>query len=107
MLLCLSEFLTEPYGCDAGSDNAQYGADPHRDRRLVDRVRHPDAVDISSGAASRRSRTSRRGNTPGSTIDGWTAPALIGAHSLCRTKPAQIYKKMGNLRAVQLLLDDT
>ena len=30
-----------------------------------------------------------------------------GTHSLRRTKPAQIYKKTGNLRAVQLLLGHT
>jgi site-specific recombinase XerC len=30
-----------------------------------------------------------------------------GRHSLRRTKPAQIYQKTGNLRAVQLLLGHT
>jgi site-specific recombinase XerD len=30
--------------------------------------------------------------------------SAYGTHSLRRTKPAQIYKKTGNLRAVQLLL---
>jgi integrase len=30
-----------------------------------------------------------------------------GTHSLRRTKPAQVYKKTGNLRAVQLLLGHT
>jgi integrase len=30
-----------------------------------------------------------------------------GTHSLRRTKSAQIYRKTGNLRAVQLLLGDT
>jgi integrase len=30
-----------------------------------------------------------------------------GTHSMRRTKPAQIYKKTGNLRAVQLLLGHT
>ena len=30
--------------------------------------------------------------------------SAYGTHSLCRTKPAQIYKKAGNVRAVQLLL---
>lgn len=34
-------------------------------------------------------------------------PALYGTHSLRRTKPAQIYRKTGNLRAVQLLLGHT
>ena len=31
-------------------------------------------------------------------------PAFYGTHSMRRTKAAQIYRKTGNLRAVQLLL---
>jgi integrase len=34
----------------------------------------------------------------------WLNPATYGAHSLGRTKAALIYRKTGNLRAVQLLL---
>lgn len=34
-------------------------------------------------------------------------PSAYGTHSMRRTKVAQIYKKTGNLRAVQLLLGDT
>jgi site-specific recombinase XerC len=34
-------------------------------------------------------------------------PSAYGTHSMCRTKVAQIYKKTGNLRAVQLLLGHT
>ena len=34
-------------------------------------------------------------------------PSGHGTHSLRRTKAAQIYKKTGNLRAVQLLLGHT
>ena len=34
-------------------------------------------------------------------------PALFGTHSLRRTKPTLIYRKIGNLRAVQLLLGHT
>ena len=34
-------------------------------------------------------------------------PHKYGTHSLRRTKAAQIYKKTGNLRAVQLLLGHT
>jgi integrase len=34
-------------------------------------------------------------------------PAAYGTHSMRRTKAAQIYKKTGNLRAVQLLLGHT
>ena len=33
--------------------------------------------------------------------------SAYGTHSLLRTKPAQIYKKIGNPRAVQLLLGHT
>jgi site-specific recombinase XerD len=33
--------------------------------------------------------------------------SAYGTHSLRRTTPAQIYKKTGNLRAVQLLLGHT
>jgi site-specific recombinase XerD len=33
--------------------------------------------------------------------------SAYGAHSMRRTKAAQIYKKTGNLRAVQLLLGHT
>lgn len=34
-------------------------------------------------------------------------PSAYGTHSMCRTKVAQIYRKTGNLRAVQLLLGHT
>ena len=34
-------------------------------------------------------------------------PALYGTHSLRRTKVALIYRRTGNLRAVQLLLGHT
>ena len=42
-------------------------------------------------------------------VSGWIAgigldPALYGTHSLRRTKATLIYRKTGNLRAVQLLL---
>jgi integrase len=42
-------------------------------------------------------------------VDGWVSsiglnPALYGTHSLRRTKVALIYRRTGNLRAVQLLL---
>jgi integrase len=45
-------------------------------------------------------------------VHGWVASAGLdssayGTHSLRRTKVAQIYKKTGNLRAVQLLLGHT
>ncbi|NNG11791.1 MAG: tyrosine-type recombinase/integrase [Halobacteria archaeon] len=45
-------------------------------------------------------------------VDQWVAsigldPSKYGTHSLRRTKAAQIYRKTGNLRAVQLLLGHT
>jgi integrase len=45
-------------------------------------------------------------------VCGWIAsigldPYLFGTHSLRRTKPALIYRRTGNLRAVQLLLGHT
>jgi integrase len=45
-------------------------------------------------------------------VHGWVARAGLdssayGTHSMRRTKPAQIYKKTGNLRAIQLLLGHT
>jgi integrase len=45
-------------------------------------------------------------------LDGWLGdigldPSLYGTHSLRRTKATMIYKRTGNLRAVQLLLGHT
>lgn len=45
-------------------------------------------------------------------VDEWVAaigldPALFGTHSLRRTKASLIYKRTGNLRAVQILLGHT
>ena len=45
-------------------------------------------------------------------VSEWTAscgldPSLFGTHSLRRTKATMIYKRTGNLRAVQLLLGHT
>jgi integrase len=45
-------------------------------------------------------------------VSGWTAsigldPHIFGTHSLRRTKAALIYRRTGNLRAVQLLLGHT
>jgi integrase len=45
-------------------------------------------------------------------VQGWVRsiglnPATYGTHSLRRTKAALIYRKTGNLRAVQLLLGHT
>jgi transcriptional regulator with XRE-family HTH domain len=45
-------------------------------------------------------------------VRGWVAslglePSAYGTHSMRRTKVAQNYKKTGNLRAVQLLLEHT
>ncbi len=48
----------------------------------------------------------------GRLVDNWIAeiglsPAAYGTHSLRRTKAALIYRKTGNIRAVQLLLGHT
>jgi integrase len=45
-------------------------------------------------------------------LSGWTSsigldPSIFGTHSLRRTKATLIYKRTGNLRAVQLLLGHT
>jgi integrase len=45
-------------------------------------------------------------------VDKWVSsigldPKRYGTHSMRRTKAAQIYKKTGNIRAVQLLLGHT
>lgn len=45
-------------------------------------------------------------------VRGWVTsvglePSAFGTHSMRRTKVAQIYKKTGNLQAVQLLLGHT
>ena len=37
----------------------------------------------------------------------WAYPNLFGTHSLRRTKATLIYRRTGNLRAVQLLLGHT
>jgi integrase len=52
-----------------------------------------------------RHASMRGSSTPGSRALGLKAP--YGTHSMRRTKAAQIYKKTGNLRAVQLLLGHT
>ncbi len=71
-------------------------------------ARPNDRVPTSSRAASRLSPTSRLGNPPGSSTvgskaPGWTAPPT-GPTRCAAQKAAQIYRKTGNLRAVQLLL---
>ena len=63
-----------------------------------------------SRAESTTSLTLRRANAR--IVHGWIESAgmessAYGTHSLRRTKAAQIYRKTGNLRAVQLLLGHT
>jgi hypothetical protein len=64
-------------------------------------------ADTCSQAVYRESHTCPRGNTPASCIDGADRAGLdssaYGTHSLRRTKPAQIYERTANPRAVQLL----
>jgi integrase len=63
----------------------------------------PSRVDLT------RSMTTRQ---YGRLVDEWIAaiglaPSAYGTHSLRRTKAALIYRKTGNIRAVQLLLGHT
>ena len=71
----------------------------------------PLAPDISSQVDFTQGPTYPRANMPGRCIAGLKASALesasYGTHSMRRTKAAQIYRKTGNLRAVQLLLGHT
>jgi site-specific recombinase XerC len=71
----------------------------------------PQEVGTCSRAVSARSRTCRHASTRASSINGFGRAGLdssaYGTHSMRRTEPAQIYKKTGKLRAVQLLLGHT
>ncbi len=66
---------------------------------------------ISGLAVSTTARIYRRDNMRASCGDWVTSiglePSAYGTHSMRRTKVAQIYKKTGNLRAVQLLMGHT
>lgn len=71
----------------------------------------PGGAHICSRAGSASDRIFRRSSTLVS-FHRWVDRAGLdssayGTHSMRRTKPAQIYKKTGNLRAVQLLLGHT
>jgi len=88
---------------------------------LTDQTRQ--AVDDYLKAASKKCGdslfTGRRGSGQGMTtpqyarlVSEWVAcigldPKLFGTHSLRRTKATLIYRRTGNLRAVQLLLGHT
>src|SRR3954470_5736311 len=84
-----------------------------RDRATVVQQKRSRPVNSAPGSMCSRagfatSRISRRDSTRGSSIAGSNAlgsiSAAYGTHSMRRTKAARIYKKTGNLRAVQLLL---
>ena len=71
----------------------------------------PPVPDISSQVDFMQVLTYPPANMPGWCIAGskasaWSRP-VYGTHSMRRTKAAQIYRKTGNLRAVQLLLGHT
>jgi site-specific recombinase XerC len=51
--------------------------------------------------------TYQRANIPGSSIIGSIEATSYGTHSMRRTNAPQIYRKTGNLRAIQLLLGHT
>jgi integrase len=69
------------------------------------------ALDISSRADLMHALTYPPDNMPGWCIAGLMASVWktisYGTHSMRRTKVTQIYRKTGNLRAVQLLLGHT
>ena len=88
-----------------------HGADSRLVAGVVERATGEIEAPTSSRAAFTTSLIFPRDNTrascmAGSRVRGWTASAY-GTHSLRRTKAAQIYRKTGNLRAVQLLLGHT
>jgi integrase len=50
---------------------------------------------------------SRAQRQPLRSVQGHVQPSFFGTHSLRRTKATLIYRRTGNLRAVQLLLGHT
>jgi integrase len=71
--------------------------------------RQPSSFLFGGGRGKERSLTSRQ---YARLVSTWTAmvgsdASLFGTHSLRRTKATLIYRKTGNLRAVQLLLRHT
>jgi integrase len=65
---------------------------------------------ITCSAGGDLGRTCQHGNTPA--LSDWLIaigldPHVYGTHSLRRTKATLIYRRTGNLRAVQLLLGHT
>jgi integrase len=88
---------------------------PRTTRRAGERVSHGEGLLAIGGHLWRPSRTAHDRIPLSATmlIDNARAPSGVaprlpgrryGTHSMRRTKAAQIYKKTGNLRAVQLLL---
>ena len=74
-----------------------------RDRRIEARTCFPSRVHDQPHLTARQYAR---------IVHGWIESAGVessafGTHSLRRTKAAQIYRKTGNLRAVQLLLGHT
>ena len=59
-----------------------------------------DTNELTTTTADRERRPT------GSPASAWT-PSLFGTHSIRRTKATLIYRRTGNLRAVQLLLGPT
>ncbi len=82
-------------------------------RSLSDWISHPAMVGSAHLWPGRnRSRSHISTRQYGRLVKSWVQsiglePGAYSTHSLRRTKPAQIYKKTGNLRAVQLLLGHT
>lgn len=75
---------------------------------------HPKAQSLEQGAYHwpEAAAASQTGMGYGRIVRDWVTaiglePSGYGTHSLRRTKAAEIYRKTGNLRAVQLLLGHT
>ncbi len=66
-----------------------------------------DTIRLSHHAAGRSGRTLTARILREWVLSIGLEPSAYGTHSMRRTKVAQIYKKTGNLRAVQLLLGHT
>jgi hypothetical protein len=89
------------------ADKVQNRADPFS--CLAELPRQPGQFLFAGRKGSDRHLTTRQ---YARLLDGWITeigldPKLYGTHSLRRTKATLIYKRTGNLRAVQLLLGHT
>jgi integrase len=90
-----------------------------KDNELTEQTRQPSTTILETSTGSPATSLAGRGDSPGLTtrqyarlLNQWVAsiglhPLKFGMHSLRRTKATLIYRRTGNLRAVQLLLGHT